>query len=149
MADELTSSLGKAGYRDFLAPKTYRAIEELKALKNPSYSDIESVRQLLNRAGADPNGKGRGAPRDRRHRRLHGGLKDEHVVTGDAAAAAKMSTEARGTGRPSRTLKPSRKRSTRPSGRPAARIPGPISTTPFASRSKASSTTQEIPWVHR
>jgi hypothetical protein len=54
MAGKIAEDLSKSGYRDYLAPKTFRAIEELKALKNPTYQDVESVRQLLNRAGADP-----------------------------------------------------------------------------------------------
>lgn len=96
LATDLAGELSKAGYRDFLAPKTYRAIEELKALKNPTYSDVESVRQLLNRAGADPMEK------DAVRRAIDGidefmgGLKDEHVIAGDAPAAAKLSQEARG-----------------------------------------------------
>jgi hypothetical protein len=54
MAEGISTDLAKVGYRDYLAPKTFRALEELKALKNPTYADVESVRQLLNRAGADP-----------------------------------------------------------------------------------------------
>lgn len=54
LAKSVADDLSKAGYRDFLAPKTFRAVEELKSLKNPTYRDIEAVRQLLTRAGADP-----------------------------------------------------------------------------------------------
>ncbi len=54
LAKSLSDGLTKVGYRDYLAPKTFRAVEELKALPNPTYQDIESVRQLLQRAGADP-----------------------------------------------------------------------------------------------
>lgn len=57
LSKKISDELLKDGYRDYLAPKTFRAIEELKAPANPEFStiaDIDGVRKLLNRAGADP-----------------------------------------------------------------------------------------------
>lgn len=57
LSKKISDELLKDGYRDYLAPKTFRAIEELKAPADPKFStiaDIDGVRKLLNRAGADP-----------------------------------------------------------------------------------------------
>jgi hypothetical protein len=96
LSSDLTKELTKAGYRDYLAPKTFRAIEELKALENPTYEDVESVRQLLNRAAADPLEK------DAVRRAIDGldgfveGLSEDSVISGDASQLSKVAGEARG-----------------------------------------------------
>jgi hypothetical protein len=96
LVDDVTKELTDAGYRDYLAPKTFRAIQELKAIKNPTYSDVESVRQLLNRAGADPMEK------DAVRRAIEGlddfvgGLGKQHVLAGEPEALAQLSQQARG-----------------------------------------------------
>lgn len=55
-ADSILTELNTQGYRDYLTPKTYRAIEELKNPigQNSTTQDIEGVRRALNKAAADP-----------------------------------------------------------------------------------------------
>lgn len=56
VATNIATELHADGYRDYLAPKTYRAIEELRnpAGANSATQDIEGVRRLLSKAAADP-----------------------------------------------------------------------------------------------
>lgn len=56
VADGILDELHTQGYRDYLAPKTFRAVEELKnpVGANSTTQDIEGVRRALNKAGADP-----------------------------------------------------------------------------------------------
>ena len=56
LADSIFTDLHTDGYRDYLAPKTYRAVEELKNApgQNVEVSDLEGVRRALNKAAADP-----------------------------------------------------------------------------------------------
>jgi hypothetical protein len=55
-ADNILTELNTQGYRDYLTPKTYRAVEELKNPigQNSTTQDIEGVRRALNKAAADP-----------------------------------------------------------------------------------------------
>lgn len=55
-ADTILLDLHGAGYRDYLTPKTFRAIEELKKPVGPNatIADVEGVRKALNKAAADP-----------------------------------------------------------------------------------------------
>jgi hypothetical protein len=71
VADNILTELHTEGYRDYLAPKTFRAVEELKnpVGQNVEISDIEGVRRALNKAGKDP------AERDA-VRRAIGGIDD-------------------------------------------------------------------------
>ena len=56
VADNIFNELHTQGYRDYLAPKTFRAVEELKNPigQNSTTQDIEGVRRALNKAAADP-----------------------------------------------------------------------------------------------
>lgn len=56
VADNILAELNTEGYRDYLAPKTYRAIDELKNQpgQNIEIADMEGVRRALNKAAADP-----------------------------------------------------------------------------------------------
>jgi hypothetical protein len=55
-ADAVLTDLQGAGYRDYLTPKTFRALEELKnpVGTNATVADVEGVRRALNKAAADP-----------------------------------------------------------------------------------------------
>jgi hypothetical protein len=55
-ADAINTELQSAGYRDFLAPKTFRMVEELRnpVGANLTTQDIEAVRRGLNKAARDP-----------------------------------------------------------------------------------------------
>lgn len=55
LADDIYSDLGNDGFRERNVPKTWAAIEELKspAGKHVTVDDIESVRKVLTRAGAN------------------------------------------------------------------------------------------------
>ena len=56
LADDIFSDLGNDGFRERNIPKTWSAIDELKnpAGRTVTVDDIESVRKVLNRAGANP-----------------------------------------------------------------------------------------------
>ncbi len=56
IADNILNELHAESYRDYLAPKTFSAIEELRtpAGQNVGTQDLEGVRRLLNRVAADP-----------------------------------------------------------------------------------------------
>jgi hypothetical protein len=54
LKDDIASELTGAGYRDFTAPKTFRAIDEFKTDEASNVADIDAVRKVLNRAAADP-----------------------------------------------------------------------------------------------
>lgn len=56
VATNIETELTTQGYRDYLAPKTFRAVDELR---NPSgkyttTQDVEAVRRALGKAGGDP-----------------------------------------------------------------------------------------------
>lgn len=57
LAKRITGNLTEAGYRDFLAPKTFRALGEFKTDVPSNVADIEAVRRALNIAGGDPSEK--------------------------------------------------------------------------------------------
>ncbi len=52
----IQSELHDEGYRDYLAPKTFRAVDELLSPvgNNHTIGDIDGVRRALNKAAADP-----------------------------------------------------------------------------------------------
>lgn len=77
LADSIFTELHSEGYRDYLAPKTYRAVDELKntAGQNVEIADVEGVRRALNKAAADP------AERDSARRAI--GAIDKYVSTLD------------------------------------------------------------------
>jgi hypothetical protein len=56
LADNMLADLGNDGFRERNIPKTWNAIEELRspAGRNVTIDDIDSVRKVLNRAGANP-----------------------------------------------------------------------------------------------
>lgn len=56
VADNILTDLHTDGFRDYLAPKTYRAIDELKNPpgQNVEIADLEGVRRALGKAAADP-----------------------------------------------------------------------------------------------
>lgn len=100
VADNIFTELHTQGYRDYLAPKTFRAVEELKNPlgQNAATQDIEGVRRALNKAAADP------AERDAARRAIAeidsamAGLQPNHVVVNPhfADRVAKEAVEARG-----------------------------------------------------
>lgn len=56
VADNIMTELTTQGYRDYLAPKTWRAIDELRNPigRHSTTQDIEGVRRILNKAAGDP-----------------------------------------------------------------------------------------------
>lgn len=54
MSRGIADNLTEAGYRDFLAPKTFRALGEFKMDAPSNVADIEAVRRALNIAARDP-----------------------------------------------------------------------------------------------
>lgn len=54
MSKGIADNLTEAGYRDFLAPKTFRALGEFKTDAPSNVADIEAVRRALNIAAKDP-----------------------------------------------------------------------------------------------
>lgn len=55
LAKNITADLKASGARDYLEPKTHRAITELNVETPADFNDIYSVRKALNRAAADPS----------------------------------------------------------------------------------------------
>ena len=98
LGDGIEANLLNSGYRDYLAPKTFRALSELKTLKGQSaeIADIDGVRRLLGRAAADP------AERDAAREAISSidgylmRLKSSDVIAGNAEQAASTLREARG-----------------------------------------------------
>lgn len=98
LGERIKSSLVNDGFRDILAPKTFRLAEELGKPAGPTatIADIEAVRRALGKAAADPAEKGAAG-------RAIGAVDDylthlspEQVLAGDATAAATALKEARG-----------------------------------------------------
>lgn len=56
VATNIMTELESEGYREYLTPKTFRAVDELNnpVGANPTISDVEGVRRALNKAAADP-----------------------------------------------------------------------------------------------
>lgn len=54
MVDDIRTSLKEEGYRDYLVPKTFKALDEFSVTDPSGVADIDGVRKALNRAGADP-----------------------------------------------------------------------------------------------
>lgn len=84
-------------FREYLAPSTYRAIEELGATGSASIGDLDGVRRLLNRIpGTNPTDR-------EAARRAIGAIDDylvnvpvQHVVSGDPARDAAILKHAQG-----------------------------------------------------
>ena len=55
LADEITIGLKAEGYRDFTAPKTFRAIGEFKLDEVSNVADVDAVRKILSVARKDPS----------------------------------------------------------------------------------------------
>lgn len=95
----MRQALDDAGYRDYLAPKVYRAIGELDQAgegQAATLADLEGVRRLLGKAGGDI------AERDAARQAIQGlddfahGLTPAYVLAGDATQAGALLNEARG-----------------------------------------------------
>ena len=56
LADDWEKAIYKEGYRDYNT-NVYKAIKELRDTKNPTYTDIEAIWQLLTATGAKPEEK--------------------------------------------------------------------------------------------
>lgn len=56
VATNITTELKTAGYRDYLAPKTFKAVDELRNPDGPTMTtqEIEGVRRALGKAAGDP-----------------------------------------------------------------------------------------------
>ena len=98
-ASSIRKTLESAGYRDYLAPKVYRALGELDAAggnQSATLADLEGVRRLLGKAGGDL------AEKDAARQAIQGldefahTLTPADVVAGDAAQANALLGEARG-----------------------------------------------------
>jgi len=94
-AGRIRQTLSDAGYRDYLAPKTFRALSEMETAQTGTIADLEGIRRLLSKAGGDL------AERDA-VRVAIGQLDDfahtispDDVLSGDAGAATKVLGEAR------------------------------------------------------
>jgi hypothetical protein len=94
--NKILADLNNAGYRDYLAPKTFRALSELFDKQNPNLSDLVGVRRLLRKAGLTYE------ERDAARRAIDAlddamaGFKPSDVVAGDHKLAAKLLEDARG-----------------------------------------------------
>lgn len=98
-AQNIRQTLETAGYRDYLAPKVYRALGELEqagGAQSATLADLEGVRRLLGKAGGDL------AEKDAARRATEGldqfahNLTPADVVAGDAGQATSLLGEARG-----------------------------------------------------
>lgn len=94
-AARIRQSLSDAGYRDYLAPKTFRALAEMESAPG-KLADLEGIRRLLSKAGGDLAEKDAvrtaiGQLDDFVH-----GIGPDDVLRGDANAAMKVLGEARG-----------------------------------------------------
>jgi len=98
LSDDIAASLARDGHRDYLSPKTFRAIEELKtpAAGNATISDIEGVRRILSEAGKDHGERGAAGLARRKLDDYLENLPKSDVVAGDPQAAARTIREARG-----------------------------------------------------
>lgn len=82
LADTILSDLGNDGFRPINVPKTWAAVDELKnpAGNTVTVDDIDSVRKVLNRAGANPL---EGAEREASRRAI--GAIDDYMANLDPA----------------------------------------------------------------
>lgn len=98
LTDRIKSSLLDTGYRDIVAPKTFRAIEELRTPAGPSaeFADIESVRRLLNKVAADPAEKDAARIAISSIDNYLGSIPKGDVVAGPADQLSRIANEARG-----------------------------------------------------
>lgn len=98
LADSILGELKTEMYRDYLAPGTFKAIEELRtpAGINATVADIDGVRRLLGRVGKDI--KERDAVRIATNRidEYLANIPQSHVVAGDPSAVSAIFRQARG-----------------------------------------------------
>jgi hypothetical protein len=55
LAAEIQTALHEGDFRDYLEPKTFRALTELASGQHTDVGEVDTVRRLLLRAGQDPN----------------------------------------------------------------------------------------------
>lgn len=97
LADDITAQLTQDGHRDYLQPKTFRAIQELK---NPvgatvNISDVDGVRRILGNAAGDPAESRAASVAIKSLDRYLGNVPAGDVVAGDAAVTSKLFQEGR------------------------------------------------------
>jgi hypothetical protein len=99
VTDSIIADLKAAGFRDYLADKTFKAIQELRtpAGTNATVTDIDGVRQLLGKAGAGDKVERAASKlaRDRIDDYL-ANIPQNHVVAGSAADVSQIFRDARG-----------------------------------------------------
>lgn len=98
LATSIIADLKADSHRDYLSPKTFRAIEELKtpAGANATVSDIDGVRKLLGRAGASHEEKAAANLAKKRIDDYLENIPAGHVVSGDPSQVSQIFREARG-----------------------------------------------------
>lgn len=100
LAGNIRDSLLKENFRDYLTPKTFRAIEELREPVSGKYtvSDLDGVRKLLGRVagGAEPTEKAAATHAIEMLDDYLGNIPKDHVLKGDSEAASKVLSETRG-----------------------------------------------------
>lgn len=96
---KIDDALKDAGYRDYLAPKTFRAIKELEDIpsnQSAKVADFEGVRRALQKAAGDP------AEKDAARRAINAledhleNINPRDVVAGDLTAATETLAKGRG-----------------------------------------------------
>lgn len=98
LAASIIAELKHESHRDYLSPKTFRAIEELRepAGMNGTVSDIDGVRKLLGRAGATQEERAAANLAKRRIDDYLENIPPNHVVSGDPSQVSQIFREARG-----------------------------------------------------
>lgn len=94
-AARIRQALDDAGYRDYLAPKTYRALTEMEA-SGGKLADVEGIRKLLGKAGGDLAEKDAVRTAIGHLDDFFHGISPDDVLHGDAQIASKLLNEARG-----------------------------------------------------
>lgn len=94
-AAKIRQALDATGYRDYLAPKTYRALSEMEAAGG-SLADLEGIRRLLGKAGGDLAEKDAVRTAIAQLDDFAHNIRPEDVISGDVGAATRLLGEARG-----------------------------------------------------
>lgn len=96
LSEKTKQALLDSGYRDTIVPKTFRAVDELAQPARGEFADIESIRRVAGKIGADP------AERDAA-RILTRGIDDYlsnvpkgDVIAGNADELSRIANDARG-----------------------------------------------------
>lgn len=94
-AARIRQALDDAGYRDYLAPKTYRALAEMDGAGG-KLADLEGIRRLLGKAGGDLAEKDAVRTAIAQLDDFVHGIGPDDVLAGDAGAAMRALRDARG-----------------------------------------------------